>query len=147
MGFSDALAKHTPSGTREFSLGIRINSSDNAVLISKHAGFSNKALTNAQLKQFNARQASRGTGVLSEAQIAADLADDAKLLAQHALTGWRHVCEIEDVPTQATPEKRTEFLLELAQARPDIFRAYRDWASNADNFVDTPLGDPEELGK
>ena len=136
----------TAGSTREFTFaGVYINSEYPFVIVSKHAGFSNPALTSAQIKSFNERQA-RGSK-LSVEKLEADRVADCKLFARHVVVGWKNANEEPGKPASPTPENVEKVLLAISKKRLDMFRSYTNWASDADNFTESPLGDAESLGK
>ena len=148
MSFRDALAALKPVAIRKYTLeGVFVNCGEPVLLDCRHAGFSTPGLTGAQLKAFNARRKT-GSKDVSIETMEVNRKLDAKVFAEHVVVGWANVCEEgPGKPTPLSAGKVEEFLLAISEMRLDKFREFTDWASNADNFTDVPVGDPVDLGK
>lgn len=151
MALEDLIA--APAAERKFTFNsLKIGSDEPVIIHGRHAGFSNPALSAAQLKAFNARNARRDKGgsagrtIVTLDTIEADRMLDAKMFGQHVITKVENVFE-DGKPLPQTPEKFEELLLAISKKRLDLFREYTGWATNADNFTDAPVGDPADLGK
>jgi len=136
------------NATRDFTLtGVHVNCDQPVVIVTKHAGFTNSALTSAQLKSFNERQQRGGGNKMSVDKLDADRIGDCKLFAAHVVTTLKNVCEADGAPSKVDKALVESFLLSLSKRRLDIFRGYTSFASDADNFTESPHSDPEPLGK
>lgn len=158
MSFEAALDALVPTGTVRYTLdGVRLNCDKPVVLVSKHAGHSNRAFNNARFKAFARAREGKMTVERSEA----NRTTLAKLLAKYCVTAWENILEIPAVPQfvdgvpgpvvmQATPfssAKCEEFLLALAAKAPDIFDAFVSFIGDADNFREEAMADAVTLGK
>lgn len=139
--FEDVFAPLAPVGTARFALtGIAVRSDKDVVLIGRHAGRSNRALTNAVLKMAKAQQGKLRAS--STQQLAENDAMFARMFARYVLTGWENVYGSDGKPIPFTADKCEEFLLALGAMRPGIAGAggaIDQFFSDEDNF--RPPGD------
>lgn len=67
---------------------------------------------------------------------AAGRIEDARLLAEHVVVGWRNVADDAGPAGPYTPEKGREFLESLARDADWIFDRFRLWTRQPANFVE-----------
>lgn len=161
MSFEDEI--DAPDAIRSYVFdALRIGCEKPLTIQCRHAGFSNPGLSAAQLKSFNDRQRRGGNGASAELTpqtVEANRILDAQLFAKHVVCGWDAIdvdgkpivgdaTVLEDgKPVPFSTNKCQELLLAVSKKRLDEFRRFTAWASNADNFTDTTVGDPADLGK
>ncbi len=135
----------TPSGTVRYTLvGVCVPAANPAstVLIMKHAGRSNAGFTNALLK----RRDDGSAGVRNAAAL--DVADErsAGTFARHVVIGWEGPVDAAGKPLAYTAELGELLLNKLIAAkRPDLVKGAFEFATDADNFRDSP-GNAGDLG-
>lgn len=147
--FSESVAKTAPVATRAFPLtsgGIAITYGSKLpiVLHCRHAGFSNPGMSSAIMKATGERRRIAAIKDEREQQLAGWRLD-AKTLA-YSIDSWDNVSE-NDAPLAVTPELGEELLLAMVEKNIDLFLSWRQWVYNEGNFVETPPGDPADLGK
>lgn len=116
----------------------------------RHAGDGTPGFKAASWHAANAMRARLGDKTVSEAKAIERNLSDAKLIADHCVVSWANVYEDGSAtPTPCTPDKAYELLHAIITA-PDglaIYREFREWAGDANNFRPTPTSDASDLGK
>jgi hypothetical protein len=119
-----------PQGTIEVVLQhVRVRSSEEVVLTMRHLGASNPGYVNARRKldvELRSYGDSVPNGVLRDRLI--------PLVAQHGVTGWKHVIGADGKPVPYTAAEGERFLCALAKRNPDKVDQAIILASPADHF-------------
>ncbi len=136
-----------PVTTRRYELPIELEPGKPWTLHLRHAGESNAAFWNAQLKIVNQTMNKGVTGKtrITPERIALVRTEWAQLAGQHVLVGWENVLE-DGEPAACTPDAAQRFLAELLANAPDLFDAVRRFASDAEEFRGE-LADAVAVGK
>lgn len=121
-------------------------------LTCRHVGDGTPAFKRASWRYANSTRAARaGLGnTISEARTKQALYDEARMIADHCVAGWRNVVEEGATePAPCTPDKVHEFLCAVIDAPEGIYayKAFRDWAAEPTNFRPAQDTDAVELGK
>jgi len=152
--FEASVAKAAPVALRSFPLtcgGVSITYGTELPIIlnCRVAGFSNPGMSTAIMKATAERR--RIAALTDEREkLIATWKLDAKTHV-HTIESWANVVEKgadgKDVPVPVTLELAEELLLAIIASNVDLFLAWKQWVNTDANFVETPPGDPADLGK
>lgn len=120
-------------------------------LTMRHVGDGTPAYKTATWHATNLARARRqgADKTISERRIKQLMIEDAKLIADYCVASWDNVVEDGATqPTPCTPDKVLEFLTTIIESAEGIstYRAFKDWASDADNFRSITV-ESGDLGK
>ncbi len=116
-------------------------------LTCRHAGDGTPSYKHARWRLFSAR--ARQAGALTESKAAANMLENARLIADHCVVAWTGVIEDDGTVAPCSPEKVLEFLTAIIEADEGdaIYAVFQAWVQDADNFRPAVIGNAVDLGK
>lgn len=112
---------------------VMMPNGENPVLIGKHAGDTNKAYLNAQLKIVSRNSKRLMQGRINAAVIEEQREEDRQLFPEYVITGWENVFDDAGKEVKFSQEHCRDFISALPNY---IFEEVRGFFSNPENFIE-----------